>query len=71
MADVISESEFNQLTAGIKTAQQVTKPVPVVDKIGDVKEPPKDPVQKVSNKQEVQPTAAQPPAPQPPDIKPP
>jgi colicin import membrane protein len=71
MADVISESEFNQLTAGIKTAQQVTKPVPVADKIGDVKEPPKDPVQKVSNKAEVQMTAAQPPAPQPPDIKPP
>ena len=70
MADVISESEFNQLNAGIKTAQQVTKPAPVVDKVGEVKEPPKDPVQKVSDKPEVQMTAAQPPPP-PPDIKPP
>jgi colicin import membrane protein len=71
MADVISESEFNQLTVGIKTAQQVTKPVPVVDKVGEVKESPKDPVQKVSNKPEVQMTAAQPPVPQPPNVKPP
>jgi colicin import membrane protein len=71
MADVISETEFNNLTAGTKTAQQVTKPVPVVDKISEVKEPPKDPVQKVTDKPEVQMTAAQPPAPPPPDIKPP
>ena len=71
LADVISESEFNQLTAGLKTARQVTKPAPMVDKIGDVKEPPKDPVQKVSNKPEVQMTVAQPPAPQLPEIKPP
>src|SRR5262250_2940497 len=64
LADVISESEFNQLTAGLKTAKQVAKPVPVVDKIGDVKEPPKEPAQKVSNKPEVQTAAAvQPPAP--------
>src|SRR5262249_54286078 len=69
MADVISETEFNNLTAGMKTAQQVTKPVPVVDKIGEMKVPPKDPVRKVSDKPEVQMTAAQPPAP-PPDIKP-
>ncbi len=40
MADVISENEFNQLTAGIKTAKQATKPVAVADKIGDVKELP-------------------------------
>jgi outer membrane biosynthesis protein TonB len=71
MADVISETEFNNLTAGVKTAKQVAKPVPVVDKIGEVKEPPKDPVQKVIDKPEVQMSAAQPPAPQPPDIKPP
>jgi outer membrane biosynthesis protein TonB len=71
MADVISETEFNQLTAGTHAAQQVTNPAPVVDKIGDVKEPPKDPVAKVTNKPEVQMTAAEPPAPRPPDIKPP
>jgi outer membrane biosynthesis protein TonB len=70
MADVISETEFNQLTAGTHTAQQVTNPAPVVDKVGDVKEPPKDPVAKVTNKPEVQMTAAEPPAPRPPDIKP-
>src|SRR5215831_11145927 len=71
MADVISETEFNQLTAGVRTAKQVTTPAPVVDKIGEVKEPPKDPVAKVTKKPEVQMTAAEPPAPRPPDIKPP
>ena len=71
LADVISESEFNELTAGSKTAKQVAKPAPVVDKVGDVKEPTKDPLLKVSNKQEVVTETAPPPAPRPPDIKPP
>jgi colicin import membrane protein len=66
-ADVISESEFTQLTAGSKNAKKVTKPLPVADKIGEVKEAPKDPIQKLTEKAEVQMAAAQPP----PDIKPP
>jgi len=71
LADVISESEFNELTAGSKTARQVTKPSPIVDKIGEVKETPKEPVQKISDKPEVRTTTAPPPEPAPPDVKPP
>jgi outer membrane biosynthesis protein TonB len=66
--DVISEVEFNRLTNGVRTAKQVTKPAPVVDKVGEVKEPPKDPLLKVTEKQEVMTTTAPPP---PPDVKPP
>src|SRR5215472_6386800 len=71
LADVISESEFNQLTAGSKTASLVTKPSPIVDKIGEAKESPKDAVQKVVNKPEVLTETAPPPDAKPPDIKPP
>ena len=35
-ADIISERELSELTAGSKTAKQVTKPVPIVDKIGEL-----------------------------------
>ena len=60
-ADVISEAEFSRLTAGSKTAKTVAKPVPVVDKIGAVKDPPKDPMRKAADKPPVQMAAAQPP----------
>ena len=71
VADVISETEFSQLTAGSKTAQQTSKPTPVVDKIGDVKAPSKVPQLKVADKPEVQTETAPPPAPLQPDLKPP
>src|SRR5215472_9872594 len=71
VADVISETEFSQLTAGSQNAKQTPKPAPVVDKAGDVKAPPKDPTLKVSDKQEVQTATATPPAPPQPDVKPP
>src|SRR5215471_18982204 len=71
MTDVITESELSAITAGSKTAKQVTKPAPVVDKIGEVKDPPKDPIQKVSDKQEIRTATAEPPAPSTPDVKPP
>ena len=67
--EVISEVEFSRLTSGLRTAKQVTKPVPVVDKVGEVREPPKDPLLKVTEKQEVMTTTAPPPPA--PDVKPP
>ncbi len=70
-ADVISEAEFTKLTAGSKTAKAVAKPIPVVDKIGAVKDPPKDPMRKAADKPPIQMAAAQPPpAMKPPEPKP-
>src|SRR5580658_6694908 len=65
-ADVISERDFSALVNGIKTAKQVAKPLPVVDKVGDPAEPVKDPVAKVTPKPAVQPTEATPPPAEPP-----
>jgi colicin import membrane protein len=70
VADVISETEFSQITNGVRTAKQTPAPAPVVDKVGEVKEPPKDPTLKVANKQEVVTDSAPPPAPPQPDPKP-
>lgn len=73
-ADVISERDFSQLMNGMRTAKQVDKPLPVVDKVGDPSEPVKDPVAKVTPKPAIQPAeAAPPPAPEvkQPDTKPP
>ena len=70
-ADVISEAEFSKMTAGSKTAKAVVKPVPVVDKVGEVKEPPKDPARKAVDKPNTQMAAVQPPpAAKPPEPKP-
>jgi colicin import membrane protein len=71
VADVITDTEFSQITAGSRTAKQTPKPTPVVDKVGEVKEQPKDPLLKVASKQEVVTDTAPPPAPPQPDIKPP
>ncbi len=70
VADVITDTEFSQITAGSRTAKQTPKPTPVVDKVGEVKEPPKDPMLKVATKQEVVTDTAPPPAPPQPDPKP-
>ncbi len=70
VADVITDTELSQITAGSKTAKQTPKPTPVVDKVGEVKEQPKEPTLKVASKQEVVTTTAPPPAPPQPDPKP-
>ncbi len=71
--DVVSDTEFSQMMAGIKNAPQSPVPKPVVDKIGETK-PVKDPTPKVSDNPEIIPTAEAPPppAPQPekPEVKP-
>jgi colicin import membrane protein len=69
--DVISSSEFTQITAGSKTAKTIEKaPKPVVDKVGERKDP-KDLTPKVTDKPEITAAAEKPPAPKPPEVKPP
>jgi colicin import membrane protein len=70
VADVITDTEFSQITNGSKTAKQTPKPTPVADKVGEVKEQPKEPTLKVALKQEVLTDTAPPPAPSQPDPKP-
>jgi colicin import membrane protein len=66
-ADVISEKDFSQLTAGSKTAPQIAKAQPVADKIGPRSEPVKDVLAKPVDKPPVQMAeAALPPPPAPP-----
>src|SRR5262245_29598471 len=71
--DVVSDTEFSQMVAGVKKAPQGPARKPVVDKIGETK-PVKDPTLKVSDKPEITPAAEAPPppAPQPekPEVKP-
>src|ERR1700733_5895732 len=67
-AEVISERDFSALVNGMKTAKQVEKPLPVVDKIGEPREVLKDPVAKISPRPEIQPNEAAPPPP-PPEVK--
>jgi colicin import membrane protein len=66
MADVISESEFSRLTAGLKTAAPTEKPQPVADRLGEVHDPPKDMLAKASDKPEIQAPAPDPSATPPP-----
>src|SRR5690242_21779261 len=67
--DIISETDFSQLTAGSRSAPKTEKPKPVVDKIGDPK-PTTVEAPKVSDKQEVV-TASATPTPPIPEPKPP
>ncbi len=50
--DIISDTEFSQITAGVKTAPKTDTPKPLVEKVGDAK-PVKEDAPKVSEKQEV------------------
>lgn len=50
--DIISDSEFSQITAGVKTAQKVETPKPVVEKVAEQKAV-EDPTQKVMDKPEI------------------
>ena len=60
MVDVMSEREFSELTAGLKTAPKLDKPQPVVDRIGEPKEPAKDPFANVLDKPEIKTAEARP-----------
>src|SRR5579864_9483634 len=57
LADVISESEFSQLTAGLQAAPQSKAPQPIIDKQGAPSEPVKDSSAKVVDKPEIKTTA--------------
>lgn len=73
--DIISTSEFSQLTAGVKNAPKVETPKPLVDKVGEQK-PVEEVKPKVVDKPEIKTAAAPPeqaPTPEPkpkPDTKP-
>jgi outer membrane biosynthesis protein TonB len=49
--DVISSTEFSQITNGIKTAAPAEKPKPVAEKVGAATPPPDDPMAKLANKE--------------------
>jgi colicin import membrane protein len=49
--DVISTTEFSQITSGAKNAPQEEKPKPVAEKVGPPTPPPDDAQAKVSNKE--------------------
>ena len=73
LADVISESEYAQLTAGLQTAPQSKAPQPIIDKLGAPSEPVKDSAAKVADKPEIRTTAEAAPSaalPKPPEPKP-
>ncbi len=57
--DIISTTEFTQMTQGSKTAKRQETPKPLVDKQGE-KKPAPDPVQKVTEKKEVEATKHEP-----------
>jgi len=72
--DIISATDFSQMTAGVKTAPKAEAPKPVVEKVADDPKPVKNPEAKVSEKPEIeaQKDDAPPPAPQvQPEKKPP
>lgn len=52
--DMISASEFSQITAGVKTAPKAEAPKPVVEKVAPDPKPVKDLTPKVSEKPEVE-----------------
>jgi outer membrane biosynthesis protein TonB len=70
-ADVISEREFSQLTAGSRTAPKAAKPLPVVDQVGEPKPNVTEPLPRVVNKPEIRTASAEPTLPKPPEVKPP
>lgn len=64
--DVISATEFSQMTAGVKTAPKVETPKPIVEKVADATPAPKDLTAKVSDKPAIE--AAKEDAPPPPPL---
>jgi colicin import membrane protein len=63
--DIVSATDFSQLTKGIKTAPKAEVPKPLVEKVAEPK-PTENPAQKVVDKPEVVAAADQPPKPEPP-----
>lgn len=63
--DIVSATDFSQLTKGMKTAPKADVPKPLVEKVGENK-PTDNPAQKVVEKPEVIAAADEPPKPTPP-----
>ena len=70
--DLVSESQFTKLTQGVKDAPkpEKEKPKPLVEKKAPEIKPPEESKPKVTEKQEVKPTAQKPPEPPPPKPEP-
>src|ERR1700674_5576188 len=64
--DIISSSEFSQITLVSRTAPAAEKPKPLVEKVAEPTLPPDDPTLKVSENQEVKTASTEAPAPPPP-----
>lgn len=62
--DIVSTSEFSQLTTGQRNAKKPDEPKPLVDKVGEQK-PADDATPKVADKPEIKTAAAPPQAPEP------
>jgi colicin import membrane protein len=62
--DIVSATEFSQMTAGSKTAPKAETPKPLVDKVAEPK-PAKEPAPKVVEKPEITTASAPPPVPEP------
>jgi hypothetical protein len=67
--DIVSATEFSQLTKGIKTAPKADVPKPLVEKVAEPK-PTENPASKVVDKPEVVAAADEPPKPPKPEVKP-
>src|SRR5215470_2782499 len=61
--DLITVSEFSQLTKGVKTAEKVTVPKPMAEKVADPTPPKDEPAPKVVEKKQEIANAAEPPPP--------
>src|SRR5580704_6155618 len=64
--DIISSSEFSQITLGSRNAPRVEKAKPLAEKVAEPTLPPDDPTLKVTENQEVKTASAEPPPPSPP-----
>jgi outer membrane biosynthesis protein TonB len=62
--DLVSETDFSEMTKGAKDAPKAEKPKPLVEKQDEPK-PAEDPVPKLNEKKEIKPTAQKTPEPQP------
>jgi colicin import membrane protein len=62
--DIVSENEYSQVMRGIKNAPKAPAPKPVVEKIAEAKAP-EEITSKITEKQEIVPTASEPPPPVP------
>jgi colicin import membrane protein len=67
--DIISDAEFTQLTAGVKTAPKLETPKPLVEKVAERKAA-EDPAQKVVEKPEIKTASAEPMPPPEPEPQP-